>query len=92
MVHTGSTRTFMWFCMGPVLVLLIIVAIAPVTLAIIDSFRDLSLAVPSKRGQFVALDNYRDLLGSDGKFVTAQVVHGDDSGFGEPLPSRLTRT
>ena len=25
-------------------------------------------------------------------FVTAQVVHGDDSGFGEPLPSRLTRT
>ena len=68
MVHTGSTRTFMWFCMGPVLVLLIIVAIAPVTLAIIDSFRDLSLAMPSKRGQLVALDNYRDLLGSDGKF------------------------
>ena len=68
MVHTGSTRTFMWFCMGPVLVLLIIVAVAPVTLAIIDSFRDLSLHMPSKRGQFVALDNYRDLLGSDGKF------------------------
>ena len=68
MVHTGSTRTFMWFCMGPVLLLLIIVAIAPVTLAIIDSFRDLSLAMPSKRGQFVALDNYRDLLGSDGNF------------------------
>ena len=68
MVQTGSTRTFMWFCMGPVLVLLIIVAVAPVTFAIIDSFRELSLAMPSKRGQFVGLDNYRDLLGSDGNF------------------------
>jgi len=68
MVHTGSTRTFMWFCMGPVLLLLVIVAVAPVTLAIIDSFRDLSLAMPSKRGQFVGLDNYRDLIGTDGNF------------------------
>lgn len=58
----------MWFCMGPVLLMLVIVAVAPVTLAFIDSFRDLSLAMPSKRGQFVALDNYRDLLDSDGNF------------------------
>ena len=26
------------------------------------------------------------------KDVTAQVVHGDNSGFGEPLPGGLTRT
>jgi multiple sugar transport system permease protein len=57
--------------MGPVLVFLIIVAVAPLTLALIDSFRDLSLAMASKRGQFIALDNYRDLIGSDDKFYSA---------------------
>jgi len=57
--------------MGPVLVFLIIVAVAPVTLAIIDSFRELKLATLSRGEQFIGLDNYRDLIGSDGKFYSA---------------------
>jgi multiple sugar transport system permease protein len=57
--------------MGPVLVFLIIVAAAPLVLAIVDSFRELSLTMPSKRGQFVGLDNYRELLGTDTKFYVA---------------------
>ncbi len=60
--------------MGPVIVFLIIVAVAPVTLAIIDSFRELSLTSITKRGQFVGLDNYRDLIGSDGSFYES-VAH-----------------
>ncbi len=70
-VHTGSTRTFVWVCMGPVIAFLLIVAVAPVTLAIIDSFRELSLTSLTKRGQFVGLENYRDLIGADGNFYDA---------------------
>ena len=70
-VHSGSTRTFLWVCMGPVLVFLLIVAVAPVTLALIDSFRELKLATLSRGEQFIGLDNYRDLIGSDGKFYSA---------------------
>jgi multiple sugar transport system permease protein len=61
----------MWVCMGPVIVFLLIVAVAPVTMAIIDSFRELSLTSMTKRGQFVELENYRDLIGSDGNFYDA---------------------
>ena len=43
----------------------------PPVLAIVDSFRELSLTMPSKRGQFVGLDNYRELLGTDTKFYVA---------------------
>ncbi len=60
--------------MGPVILFLLIVAVAPVTLAIIDSFRELSLTSFSKRGQFVELENYRDLIGADGSFYDA-VIH-----------------
>ena len=67
-VNSASTKTFLWVCMGPVLVFLLLVAVAPLVLAIVDSLRELSLTIPSKRGQFIGLDNYRDLLGTDSKF------------------------
>ena len=70
-VHAAKTKTFLWVCMGPVLLFLIVVAVAPVTLAIIDSFRDLSLATLSRGGRFIELDNYRDLIGSDDRFYSA---------------------
>jgi multiple sugar transport system permease protein len=57
-----------------VLLFLIIVVVAPLTLAIVDSFRDLSLTMLTKRGQPIGLDNYRDLIGTDGKFYIA-VAH-----------------
>ncbi|MCZ6720516.1 MAG: sugar ABC transporter permease [Proteobacteria bacterium] len=66
-----SSNSFVWVCMLPVLVFLVVVAIAPTTLAIIDSFRDLSLTQFTKRGEFLALENYRDLIGGDETFYTA---------------------
>ena len=71
LADSASTRTFLWVCMGPVLVFLLIVAIAPMTLAIVDSFRELSLTSLTKRGQFIGLDNYRDLIATDSKFYAA---------------------
>lgn len=73
-VHSASTKTFLWVCMGPVLVFLIIVAVAPLTLALIDSFRELSMISLSKRGAAIGLDNYRELIGTDSRFYGA-VLH-----------------
>lgn len=70
-VDWRSEKTFVWVCMLPVLIFLIVVAIAPTTAAIIDSFRELSLTVFTKRGEFIGLDNYRELVGTDDKFYTA---------------------
>jgi multiple sugar transport system permease protein len=43
----------------------------PTIVAITDSLRDLSLAVFTKRGRFIGLLNYRELLGHDPKFFAA---------------------
>ncbi len=67
----NSERAFLWVCLTPVLVFLAIVAVAPTTAAIIDSFRDLSLLSFGTRGDFIGFENYRELIGSDGKFYTA---------------------
>ncbi len=66
-----SARHFVWFCMTPVILFLIVVALAPTIVAITDSLRELSLTVFTKRGQFIGLDNYRELLGQDPKFFAA---------------------
>jgi len=73
-VHTASTKTFLWVCMGPVLVFLVVVAVAPLTLALVDSFRELSMTSLTKRGAFIGLDNYRDLIGTDSRFYSA-ILH-----------------
>ena len=67
----NSERTFLWVCLTPVLVFLAIVAVAPTTAAIIDSFRDLSLISFGTRGDFIGFENHRALIGGDGKFYTA---------------------
>lgn len=61
----------MWVCMIPVLIFLIIVSVAPTTVAIVDSLRHLALTSFSAKGKFIGLDNYRALLGHDAKFFTA---------------------
>lgn len=66
-----SARRFVWFCMAPVILFLIVVALTPTIVAIIDSLRELSLTVFTKRGQFIGLENYRELLGEDAKFFSA---------------------
>ena len=45
--------------------------------------------IPEKR---LIEEANRCQISPDGSNVTAQVVHGDDSGFGEPLPGELMRT
>ena len=67
----NSERVFLWICLVPVLVFLAIVAVAPTTAAIIDSFRELSLLSFGARGEFIGFENYRELLSSDKKFFTA---------------------
>ena len=67
----NSERTFLWVCLVPVLIFLAIVAVAPTTAAIIDSFRELSLVSFGARGEFIGFDNYKELLSSDKKFFTA---------------------
>ena len=67
----NSERAFLWICLVPVLVFLAIVAVAPTTAAIIDSFRELSLVSFGARGEFIGFDNYKELLSSDKKFYTA---------------------
>lgn len=61
----------MAFSILPVLAFLAIVTVAPSIVALIDSLRELSLTVVGNRGEFVGLDHYRYLLGSDDKFYKA---------------------
>jgi multiple sugar transport system permease protein len=70
-ISINSTTTFIWVCMLPVLLFLIVVAVAPTTVAIIDSLENLSLTSHMARGQFVGLSNFRKLIGADPKFYTA---------------------
>lgn len=69
-VRNVST-SFMWFCMTPVILFLIVAALIPTILAINDSLTDLSLASFLPSGQFIGLENFRELLGSDPKFYAA---------------------
>jgi multiple sugar transport system permease protein len=62
---------FIWVCMLPVLIFLIVVAVAPTTVALIDSLRHLALTSFTAKGEFIGLKNYRDLLGHDTKLLTA---------------------
>ena len=70
-IDFNSEKTFLWVCLTPVIVFLGVVAVAPTTVAIIDSFRELSLISFGARGEFIGLENYRELISGDGKFYTA---------------------
>ncbi len=70
-IDFASEKTFVWVCMLPVLAFLALVAVAPTTVAIIDSVRHISLTSFAARGEFIGLDNFRNLLSSDEKFYTA---------------------
>ncbi|MCZ6720508.1 MAG: sugar ABC transporter permease [Proteobacteria bacterium] len=70
-IDFASEKTFVWVCMLPVLAFLALVAVAPTTVALIDSVRHISLTSFAARGEFIGLDNFRDLLSTDEKFYTA---------------------
>ena len=71
-----SDQGFMTFCLVPVIAFLGVVTVSPSIVAMIDSLRELSLTVISNRGEFVGLDHYRYLLGSDDKFYKALLHTG----------------
>jgi multiple sugar transport system permease protein len=67
----NDARRFMWVCIGPLVLFLVLVSVTPSILALIDSLRELSLTVFTKRGAFIGLENYRDLLSDDPAFFAA---------------------
>lgn len=64
-IRYPGARRMLLICILPVLLFLIVVDIVPVTMALIDSTRELSLTVLFDRGQFIGLENYRRALGGE---------------------------
>lgn len=60
-----DARRFMAICILPAVLFLLVVSVIPLLLALIDSFRNMSLSDVFQHGQFVGLDNYRTALSSD---------------------------
>jgi multiple sugar transport system permease protein len=66
-----DARRFMWICITPLAIFLVLVSVTPMIVALTDSFRDLSLTEFTKRGNFIGLANYRHLLQADPAFFAA---------------------
>jgi len=64
-IGRNDARRFMIICIVPVIVFLFIVSLLPVIIALVDSFRNMSLTEVFDHGKFVGLDNYRTALSSD---------------------------
>jgi len=70
-VESREARRFMWICVGPLPVFLVVVSVTPTIIMLTDSLRELSLTSFTKRGAFVGLENYGDLLRKDPKFFAS---------------------
>ncbi len=66
-----GTAGFLCFCLAPIILFLFIAAFLPSVLAISDSLTNLSLASFLPSGQFIGLNNYRQLLQADPAFYAA---------------------
>lgn len=55
----------MLICIIPIVVFLFLVSLLPVVIALIDSFRNMSLSDVFDHGKFVGLDNYRQALSAE---------------------------
>ncbi len=58
----------MFICIAPVIFFLLIVSLLPVIIALVDSFRNMSLTEVFDHGKFLGLDNYRTALSSKSGF------------------------
>jgi multiple sugar transport system permease protein len=61
----------MMICIGPVILFLLVVSLLPVIIALIDSFRNMSLTEVFDHGKFVGLDNYRTVLSAKSGFYNS---------------------
>jgi multiple sugar transport system permease protein len=66
-----SARRFLWLCILPVILFLVVISVAPLVLAAIDSAREMSLSAVSRYGRFIGLENYVTVLESDSGFFPA---------------------
>ena len=60
-----EAKRFLWICIAPVIVFLLVVSLTPFVVALIDSMREMSLTALLDHGQFLGLENYRRALQSD---------------------------
>lgn len=60
-----SARRFLWLCILPVILFLVVISVAPLVLAAIDSAREMSLSAVSRYGRFIGLENYVTVLEPD---------------------------
>lgn len=67
----ASVRRFMWVCIVPVICFLILVSLAPLVLALIDSLREMSLASVSRLGRFIGLENFITVLARESGLFSA---------------------
>lgn len=63
--YRRDARRFMLVCIIPIVVFLVLVSLVPVVIALIDSFRNMSLTDVFDHGMFVGLDNYRKALSAE---------------------------
>lgn len=66
-----SARRFLWVCILPVILFLVVISLAPLVLAAIDSLREMSLSAVSRYGRFNGLENYVTVLQPDSGFFPA---------------------
>ena len=66
-----SAKRFLWLCILPVILFLIVISVAPLVLAGIDSAREMSLSAVSRYGRFIGLENYVTVLEADSGFFPA---------------------
>lgn len=66
-----SARRFLWLCILPVILFLVVTSVAPLVLAAIDSAREMSLSAVSRYGRFLGLENYVTVLEPDSGFFPA---------------------
>lgn len=66
-----SARRFLWLCIVPVILFLVLVSLAPLTLALIDSLREMNLAAISRYGRFIGLQNFISVLDTESGFFDA---------------------
>ena len=72
-IDPGAKR-FLWICIVPVVLFLIIVSVIPFVVALIDSMRQMNLSAIFDRGEFVGLANYLEALGGDTKVYHAVII------------------
>lgn len=66
-----SRTAFIAVYLAPLIAFLMLVSVVPLILAFSDSLKNLSLTAFNNRGEFLGLDNYRQLFGTDDAFYEA---------------------